>query len=648
MLTSTVAYGIVKGMDYESSRLNLAALLASMKANPKLNEDEDDTASIVLIDVLDAKQDFAGVINGLDLAHPAYKVVLTDYKNKAKAYQSNAEYKVLENTVNAILKNSSCKDSKIVDQLVSDMLADEPEVEEKTVVVETVLEVKPPEVEKEYVPTEEVTFNQQTVYEEPVKEESKFINQLYDALNLNEVVTVASNAKLDAIHAEMLNNNKDYYEVCDVLASLQESIDTTMSTMGLSMEEKLDRVRKSSESLLRNQVTKVTLLEERVANIMSAIVNVTKEQVDERLSAIDEQLAMISRNNMGSTQMLTMELADQREKLIVEISTIRVNLNTLLLKLPNLSNEFEEEALFPALNPTSSPIMNTKLNETYKTQPVLISVITNALNNLKADREVLKSLLTQIITCDSRMKALIDIDTSLLEAYRKTIEQLKAFNVEELVMANNIVQQVLRIFTGFDNGGKSTIACIAADVKEKEGHTVALFDLTRNNTLADYGYKMFEATQETFNIPSKKRINVRIDPSKADLVSMKGLIYGAAEDYAYISVIVDLEEEDFLKEVMKNALTANFVFDPTKETIALCRDHIVDYLMLNSAGVKLIFNKTSTTQIIPIINQIGIDKEARVSMHSFPYLTQVKGASFSSIPPVTYSDVYDYFKASKI
>ena len=227
-------------------------------------------------------------------------------------------------------------------------------------------------------------------------------------------------------------------------------------------------------------------------------------------------------------------------------------------------------------------------------------------------------------------------DEDIIEEQQQMIRLLKAHKVEDVVVVDGVLKSVLNVFVGADGSGRTATTLVWAGCQTRRRNTLVI-DLSNNSKVEDYGVNTVDL--DTFMRSRIDKPLCVVRGKVADIEELGDLVVELKtrlDYYAYMDIVLDDTQVDYVKFLADESLTVNYITDCTNESIAKIAD-VYSQVVTNNVAYKLIMIDPPVS-VLDIANRAGVDPTSTKCI-SIPYVQKVKTCSVVHDVPYEYPEV---------
>lgn len=446
----------------------------------------------------------------------------------------------------------------------------------------------------------------------------------------------------DTVVRQLLEENATFQGVVQMLSVMDTEIKTIYRDAGLTSEQKFEKILEVGGKRATLMATHNDIISRKVIDIMEAVTISARRTVEELLTehrkAI-EQITVADKNIVDETELN--RLIERRTNAVVELLTVTKSIVQLYQAM-----DLEVNAVILSLDknlPSDNEFINSMVGSAAKvlTPTNTKSLAFTLMKALQNKREILTLLQDHVDNVIDAIHNLLQRDEDIITYQQHMIKVLKAHRVEDTVVLDTVLKNILHIYVGVAGTGRTATALTWAGCQSRRRNTL-LVDLTGNNKLRDYGVEP---------IMLDDFMRERID---RQLCVVEGVIDDVEERvefihelktrldyYAYIDVVLDVDQVDFLNLLAEEALTINYITDCTNSSLEDIEACYAATTVSNVARKLLLIDPP--IDVLKIANKVGADVTMTKCV-TIPNMRKIKMCSVTSEAPYEYREVRDVFE----
>ena len=447
--------------------------------------------------------------------------------------------------------------------------------------------------------------------------------------------------KRDAVMRELLEENATFQGVVQMLNVLDTEIKGVFYDRGLTTEQKFEKIMDIGNKRSQLMATHNDIVSKKVMEIVETITSsarrVTEELVVEHRDAL-EMLNKQDRNLMDESHIS--KAIDSRSAIVIELMSLHRSVLSLLHTvgadvqdfIVNMNKNLPSDNEFINSMVGKAGIVNIPTN-TQEIANKLMGVIRETVAEKPGTLAALDKYVTDFIDAIVRM---LKSDEDIIEEQQQMIRLLKAHKVEDIVVVDGVLKSVLNVFVGADGSGRTATTLVWAGCQTRRRNTLVI-DLSNNSKVEDYGVNTVDL--DTFMRSRIDKPLCVVRGKVADIEELGDLVVELKtrlDYYAYIDIVLDDTQVDYVKFLADESLTVNYITDCTNESIAKIAA-VYSQVVTNNVAYKLIMIDPPVS-VLDIANRAGVDPTSTKCI-SIPYVQKVKTCSVVHDVPYEYPEV---------
>lgn len=405
------------------------------------------------------------------------------------------------------------------------------------------------------------------------EEKNELISE--DIINMKNYRTleeIKEGINQNVIYKELLANNSEFFNANEALKVLDVQLANVFHSKDLSTHEKLISMQ---EIVLNRAVLKGksnSIFVDRLSNIINNLINVTTLEIDKEISKMRERFASISEKELykGNTELisrLSQERCEQQRKMAENLVKI-VKLYDYLT-----STVIDSEKSFVEGIPSSNPYINNFIAPAIGIAPKdlaeHVEMLFRALNEGKIKLSAVEVEIRSLLETSAHICELSD---SIIAAQSELIETMKAQRIEDVVIVDSLLKNVLRLYAGSDNSGKTASSVVVNEIHCRKGNTLFI-DLTRNNKASSYISGMINL-YDVFEKPNRGENDLLYcrNLKRTEISKFIEYLQDCTQYYRYINILTDFDQH--VKDFQDYALSVNIFLKPEIHSINKAKDFI--------------------------------------------------------------------------
>jgi hypothetical protein len=447
----------------------------------------------------------------------------------------------------------------------------------------------------------------------------------------------------ESITRHLIEENTEYQGILNMLKVYDLKIREVFNNTMLSAEEKFEQIREfgNKRSVLKEAENRIAC--QKLVSLIEIIVRTAGRTVDEKVSGVQEAITKLSVDKkaviegvelqplMEKKLHIQLELMNMLKELIEVYKAMDVSvadrIGSMDKGLPS-DNEFISEMVNPVKNlflPKNSPGLTTLIMESLQQGRITLSALENKINGIM-----------------NLVFELGSIDQEIIDYHQKVISMLKAHRCEDIVIRDSLIKDVLRIYIGGEDSGKTATALAWAGMMSRR-HNVLVVDLSTNSKLGDYGITPVSLDEFYTDRKHEQLLvvagQVGDDPEQIFVLNKE--LRERVSYYPCIVVLLDSAQGHILDQLSDDALVANYVTNCTTRSLAETKKVMSEHKASNIARRLIVIDPPC--DIMDITRELGVDITL-VNVVPIPYLREMKTCTFKRMLPHTDSTVLAVFE----
>lgn len=448
----------------------------------------------------------------------------------------------------------------------------------------------------------------------------------------------------DSIYKQLLEENSEYAGTVQMLDVLDKEINAIYFDSSLSPNAKFEKIREIGLKKSTLKSVSNNIAARKVISMIDTITTQAKKVITDEMNNMNDALAKITTDEASllDTSKITTamtERADIHTRLLdlqYKLRKLYGSMDTLVeseikdmnTKLPS-SNEFINDMLFPTNRDVFTPQNTSQL-------------VNDMLKGLAEQRITMSQLEEDITGIINLIYALLGKDEDIMKHQMDLIQRAKANRVEELVIRDGILKNVLHLYCGADDTGRTSTTLTWSGIQSRRTNTL-LIDITGNNQLKRYGENpvplsdfMSQRLERQLLVVSSDR---RLDGS--EIVSLIHEIKSRLNYYGTVNVVVHPEDTEAIDLLAKEALSISYITNCDNRSIDEMKKCIARTQIKNIA--KKIITIDAPINPLQIVEEIGADPTT-YRVVPLPNLPAIRACALRHDTPYDKSDLISTFE----
>ena len=453
-----------------------------------------------------------------------------------------------------------------------------------------------------------------------------------------------NNLKRESVVKRLIQENSEYNGLTKMIETLDREIESVWIDTALTPDQKFEKIKDIGLKRSACMAAGNSVMADKVIDIISRVTMAAKRTVEAQMedynaaisTIVANKNAIVDNSHIATTIQQRADIQFDLLKTSRKVLDLYKGIDTLVTeeiqeldrKLPS-SNEFINEFVKP---------VGTKIF-TPKNTAELANRLMKALQQNKVTASGLESQVNALIEV---MFDLFDKDQELLEYYKRQVALLQANKIEDVIIADTVLKQCLRLWTGAEGTGRSATAITWAGILSRRNNSL-LIDLTGKAKFETYGIQhvhlddfMKKRIEKRFlcvqaeEIPTPERLQEIVDELKTRL-----------NYYPYVNVIVSPDDINGLNQLSTDALTTHFICDCSSNSMETLRRLISGHTQGNVARRLIMINPPISP--LSILDSLGADPTL-FSIMVLPNIPEIRACALRHDRPYELGSVVKIFE----
>lgn len=477
-----------------------------------------------------------------------------------------------------------------------------------------------------------------------IPEQESLEEQLERVNNFYEWPLFQEKLNKDSVVKQLIHENSEYAGLIQTLDVLDKEIQAIWNDKALSHDQKFEKIK---EIGLRRSVVRAasnSINVEKVISIISTIVLSAKRTVDDKISGLDAAIYKITTDKslLADTSYIDKAISE-RAKVQLELMEMARGLIDLYKSIDNFvvaeiadldkrlpsANQFINDMVKPIgtqiFTPQNTAQLANKLLQALQKNTIVVSQIDDAIQAVIA-----------------KLFELCDKDEEIMRYQQNKILMMSANRVEDVVIVDSLLKNILRLYVGADNSGRSATAITWCGLLSRRQNSL-LIDLTGRSKFREYGITPVDL--DTF---MKNRIeqqflcvesNHILGPD--ELQEFVNQLKSRLNYYPFVNVILAPEDTEGLDQLSNDAKCVHYITDCSNASLGVMRDVIQKHQSQNIAR-KLITIEPPVSPLM-IADAVRIDPTICQCV-TIPNVPAIRACAIKHDRPFEYNDVARIFE----
>ena len=472
----------------------------------------------------------------------------------------------------------------------------------------------------------------------PIKTDQKLEDYIAGVRNYEDWTIFKEMLNKDSITKHLIEENTEYVGLVNMLDVLDKKIEAVWRDPALTADMKFEKIKAIGleRSVVRASTNSINV--EKAINIITTIVLSAKRTVEEKIQSIDAAFYKISTDQKAIMDTSYIDRAiEERTNIQLELLNIARGIVDIYKSVHNLVSEeiLELDRKLPSSNEFINQMVKPIGVEIFTPQNT--SELVNKLNKALQENYIIASQLEESVNAViDTLFALCEKDEEIIRYQQNMINLLKAHRVEDVIIVNSVLKDILRLWTGADNTGRSSTAITYAGILSRKQNSL-LIDLTGRAKFREYGITPMRLEDFMTSRPEKRFLCVEADvqPNAEELQEIVQQLKSRLNYYPYVNVIVPPENTEMIDQLSADAKCIHYITNCTTESIQVMRDCIQKHTSSNIA--RKLITIDAPVSPLTIADSVGCNP-TQVQVLTLPNIPAMRACSLRHDRPYEYED----------
>lgn len=513
-------------------------------------------------------------------------------------------------------------------------------------------EYKEPEPELEAgveVPVDLGVVEEPVVQEEmPSVPEETLLERLSNCQHITDLKNFTDELKATGIIKDIIKTQADYTAIEERIKGLNEKINAVYDDPLIPMQEKLDKVHALLYDKGYYRAKTNTVIEQRIEELFSTIISKTMGYVNERCRELDKAISKYATYPFEQHQSTRVTaLLNERSNVLLELAAMQTEMQCIYMGLEKVATEITDTIADQSNTDTGRPLQDSRqrllgvATVPIETHEIIERILTKQYESAEDFEEAKRN----IIELTKKLVHVLNMDKETFEAVTKTVELLKANNIEDTIIKETLIKKSLRVFVAQPGTGGTVIPYICSKVKSRESGNVLYIDITGNSKLQNYGEVTTDLAEWLDNPAEAQFKIVTGNLSNTPEMGQRLLVAltKAADYYRTINVVVRPEQNNIFDMIVPDVLCVNYIVDAASTDLEWYANFIKD-TQYENVGQRVILNKAIPSVTSLVLDKLHLVTEYNVQCVSIPYEPVVVECAIRGIKPYEVEQVMLAFR----
>lgn len=476
--------------------------------------------------------------------------------------------------------------------------------------------------------------------------EPELVKRMKNAQQVADLSQLFKETTAESILRDLAKDNAQYSVLESKISQLKEEIQNIMLDNNLSDNDKLEKVRTISYDKRYYNLQSNTLIEQYVTEIIDCLIKTTNDVLNQKLERINLSLSKAAQYGEGAMNFGRLAgINEERANIVMELYTLDNEIKQLATEAADVLIKLSSDMGASMSEVSGSDRIDTIINMqgTIMIDADAFSTVLKVVSLAKETTEFSEKCVRAVKQVIEKHNALVRVDKELIAVQNQMIKYMRENNVENTVIANTLLKQSLRVFTGSEGSGRSIIPYLLSDYKQMQSSNVLLIDLTGTCKWERYGISSVTLDDYRNNRYQERFLRVQGKcETPEDAQTLSAILTRAADFYRVINLVLNMEQTQVFDILCADIKCINFITD-TKYDRMLAVKNFVPNVTYENVAKRIIVNDCS----IPASEAISFFELATnldTQILTIDHVHQLELASFRKINPVNIDAVQSALK----
>lgn len=479
------------------------------------------------------------------------------------------------------------------------------------------------------------------------KKESELISRIKSCDKVVDLAVLTRELSATILIKDIVKDNAQYVSIEDRLKAIREKVLSIYADPTIrSQEEKLDKIKALVYDKDKYMAAANTIIEQRVEDVISIIVDKTKECLDQRLHELDQAIVNLNTKPAGELSYTRVAgIMDERANLLLELQILDKEIRDIFTRTNDMAMGIASNIAEDNTNLSDSPLLNARLR-LYGDSVVSdksLDTIVNILTTADRTTEEFKSATRELIVMKNKLNKLIDLDREQITAMTQIIDYLRANNIEDNVIKENMLKKALRIYVAQEGSGRTVVPYVISKLTARTSNNVLYLDLTGTNKVADYGDALYTFDDWMQNRYKKDFCGVSgtAPTSTEGIQRLIAALVKEADYYKVINLVLTPEQKEVFELIGPDVLSINYIIEPKRTQLEFFKSFIKETQYAN-VGQRIVLNKCDIP-LRPIIEELNVENDDNTQIVTIPNVPAIPECSLKGVRPYELASVVEAF-----
>lgn len=482
-------------------------------------------------------------------------------------------------------------------------------------------------------------------------EDRNLVNRIRQSENFAALTIISQEVNASRIVQEITEANATFRQSENYVTALSENITAILSNPDYDMTTRLEKVRSILHDRAYIKAKNNSILEQSVEQIIVAIVDVAKTEVEAKTAEMDEKILRAFKHR-GANEAPNVRLStiiENRAKVLIELTALDLEIKGLASKCITTVNDTVDSVISSSVSSTGAPILDSQMKARFGdiVPENILTVLDNLANVGKESNEAFGEMSEAVNSTVRKLYQLLSYFQEESEVLAETIKYLRANKVEDTVLANTIMKKSSRMF--ISNGDFDSIALtyMISKHNSRKNNNVLLLDLTGSDVLGLFGVTSMKYSNfmEEGNFNNKFLVvSTTNDPGVSistdeDCQRLATRLLHYSKHYSMINIMCTTEQSNLINNFMADVLSITYMVDCYPTTIKRMNTCIAESKVANTANRLVLVNYVSDSAAL--CRDLGIMERLDMQLTTCVPIPEIRYCSLHTQDPYEVNSIVE-------
>lgn len=482
---------------------------------------------------------------------------------------------------------------------------------------------------------------------EPVQEsendDTNLLNRIRQSENWAALNAVAQEVNASRVVQEIAEANATFRQSENYVTALSENITAILANPEYDTTTQLSKVRAILHDRAYTKAKTNSIVEQSVEQIILALVDKAKNEVESKTADMDEKILAAFRNK-GSQEAPNVRLStiiENRSKVLIELTALDFEIKGLASQCMTTVNDTVDNVISSSVSSTESPILDSQMKARFGdiVPENLLTVLDNLFQVGQQSSEEFGNMSEKVNSTIRKLYKLLAYYQEESEVLADTIKYLRANKVEDTVLANTIMKKTSRMFVSNGDFDSIALTYMVSKHNSRKNNNVLLLDLTGSDVLDMFGINTtkysdfmeqskFEGKFLVVSATNDAGTSIKTDE---DCQRLATRLLHYSKHYSMINIMCTAEQTNLISNFMADVLSITYMVDCYPTTIKRMARCIADSKIDNTANRIVLVNYISDSA--RLCKELGIMERLDMQLTTCSPIPNIRYCSLHNQDP---------------